>query len=75
MSVDHSGADILVAEEFLHGSYVVSVFEQMSGEAVAERMTRRGFADTGLAHRAVDSLLHGGFREMMTADDLRARVF
>jgi hypothetical protein len=35
VSVDHGGADVLVAQEFLDGPDVLARFEQVRGEAVA----------------------------------------
>lgn len=36
MSVDHGGFDVAVAEEFLNGSDVVAVFDEVGGEGMAE---------------------------------------
>ena len=36
VGVDHSGFDIFVSEEFLHGADVVPCFEKMGCEGVAE---------------------------------------
>jgi len=38
MSVDHGGFDVFVPEEFLYGSYVITGFEKVGGEAMAEGM-------------------------------------
>jgi hypothetical protein len=32
--VDHRGADVLVAQEFLHGTNIITIFQQMGGKTV-----------------------------------------
>ena len=39
VGVDHGGADVAVAQEFLYGADVVSVFQKMSGKGVSEGVT------------------------------------
>ena len=39
MGVDHRHLYIAVAQKFLYGSNVITVFEQVSGEGMPERMT------------------------------------
>jgi hypothetical protein len=48
MCVDHRGADITVAEEFLKSADIVAVFEQVGGERMAERVTHCRFSDARL---------------------------
>ena len=38
VGVDHGGFDVFVPEEFLYGSYVITGFEKVGGEAMAEGM-------------------------------------
>jgi hypothetical protein len=37
MGVDHSGGDILVAEQLLNGANIVAVLQQMCGKTVPPR--------------------------------------
>jgi hypothetical protein len=43
--VDHCGGDVFVAEQFLHRTDIIAGFQQMGGEAVAERMAADGFVN------------------------------
>jgi len=36
VGVDHGGLDVLVAEQFLDGAYVVTGFEQVGGKRMAK---------------------------------------
>ena len=45
VGVDLSGLDALVAQQFLHGSNVVSVLEQVRCKGVAESVARHLFVD------------------------------
>ena len=38
VGIDHGGANVLVAEQFLNGADVVAGFEQMSGKTVPKSM-------------------------------------
>jgi hypothetical protein len=48
MSVYHGSADILVTKQLLDGSNVVSIFQQMSCEAMSKRMATDWFIDSGI---------------------------
>lgn len=52
--IDHRGADVLVTKQLLDSPYVVPVFQEVSCEAVAERVTATGLCDP----RSVDRRLH-----------------
>ena len=41
------GGDVRVAEEFLDGADVVTGFEEVGGEGVAEGVATEGFGDAG----------------------------
>lgn len=71
VGVDHSGADVFVAEEFLNGAYVVSVLEEVGGEAVSEGVTRDALLDACLAGSFFDGTLKSGWFEMVTTHDAR----
>ena len=47
MGVDHGGFDVFVAEEFLDGSDVVAVLEEVGGEGMAEGVRADFFGDFG----------------------------
>ncbi len=69
MGVDHRGADILMAEEFLDGTHIIAILQQMRGKAMAQGVTTAALRESG----ALDGVLHGflqdGFGEMMPAFD------
>ena len=46
-----------MAEEFLNGSDIVAVFEQVGGKAVAEGVASDTLVDAGLLGRFLDRLL------------------
>ena len=66
--VDHRGADVVVPQQLLHGPDVASVFQEVGGEGVPERVRRGAFAElrptTGVEHGA---LQHGLVKMMATA--------
>ena len=47
MGVDHSGGDILVAEQLLNGANIVVVLQQMCGKTVPKSMAAGRFSDPG----------------------------
>ena len=63
--VDHRGADVLVAEQGLDGADVRSGFEEVRGEAVAERVTGRAPVEGGRRGGVADGLLQRGLVEVM----------
>jgi len=44
VGVDHGGAHILVAEQFLDGADVVAILEEVGGKRMAEGVGTDGFA-------------------------------
>jgi hypothetical protein len=67
VSVNHRRGDILVTEKFLNRPYIVARFEQMSGEAVAERVTGCGLCDGGAMEGFSDGFLHNALIRVMAA--------
>ena len=57
MSVNHRRRNVLVAEEFLHSTDVVAVFEQMCGEAVPERVATRSLRNADASDRQFHGVL------------------
>ena len=56
-----------MTKQFLDGSDVVPVLEQMRGERVSEGMTTRPLREAGLLHRSGDGALNGGFVQVKPA--------
>lgn len=44
VGVDHGGLDVLVAEQFLDGAYVVTGFEQVGGKRMAKSVAAGAIA-------------------------------
>ena len=74
VGVDHGGLHVRVAEEFLHSPDVVTVLQQVSGEGVAEGVTRGVFDKAGSAHCLFESSLQARGVYVVTAHDVGARV-
>ena len=75
MGVDHCRFDVLVAEEFLDGTDVVAIFQQVGGKAVAEGMATDALVNAGPLGRFPDRLLQTALVYVVTADGARAWVF
>jgi len=67
MRVDHRRGDVGVAEEFLDGADVVAGFEQVGGEAVAQRVAGGGFGELGAQAGVADGLLDDRLVEVVAA--------
>ena len=67
VSVDHRGFDIGVAKQFLDGTDVIAILQQVGGEAVAEGVGADALGDTGEFGRFVNRFLHTVFVQMMAA--------
>ena len=67
MCVDHGRLHIAMAEEFLNGSDVVPVFQQVGGKGMPERMAGRALGESGFAHCHLDRLLPKRFVEVVPA--------
>jgi hypothetical protein len=57
VGVDHGGADVGMAEEFLDGADIVAGFEEVGGEAVTEGMAAYFFREMGVDDGSLDSFL------------------
>ena len=69
VGVDHGGFYVLMPEEFLYGSYVVAVLEEVGGEAVAKGVGGDAFFNLCKSCGLFDSSLQGGFMNVMAAHD------
>ena len=67
MRINLRGGYVPVPEEFLHGSDVVAVFQQVSGEGVAEGVGAGALGDAGMPDRVSDRPLKDGLMEVVTA--------
>jgi len=65
--VKHGRSDILVAEQLLHGSNVVSVFQQMRRKAVSESLAAGCLFYTRSANRQLHCVLQIFFGNVMTS--------
>ena len=71
MRVDHRRFDVAMPQQLLDGSNVRTVFEQVRGKRMAERMARGSFRQTSHHHSFSDGLLHEGFVKVMATLFLR----
>ena len=67
MGVDHSGADVFVAQEFLDRSYIIAGFQQMGGKTMPEGMAGATFGDAGAFDGGGDCAADGGFMGVVAA--------
>src|SRR3972149_139676 len=74
VGIDHGGLDMLVTQEVLYRSDVIPGFEQMCGEAMAERVRRYMLVDAGEVSRAFDGFLERAACDVMTASDASSRI-
>jgi hypothetical protein len=58
MGVDHGGLDIGVAKQFLDRTDIITVLQQMSGEAVPESVGGDVFGQASTSSRLPDSTPH-----------------
>lgn len=78
MGIDLGGADGCVAEEFLDNAEVSAMFEQVSGEAVAEHVRRDVARNAGVADALFDAepKRDGGKRSAtLSEEDVGGRAF
>lgn len=68
MGVNHRGADVAVAEQFLHRANIVTVLQQVGREGVAQGMAPRMRGEPSLATGFFDCFLQDGFVEVMPTD-------
>jgi hypothetical protein len=74
VGIDHGGIDVGMAEKFLDGADIVTGFQQMGGEGMAQGVAADGFLDASLAGGATDLLLQAGFVHVVAAEDAAARI-
>ena len=74
MCIDHRRTDILVAEQFLYGTDIVSTFEQVRGEGVAEGVAGSVFRQFCLADSPFDGVLQVVFEDVVATDKAGAWI-
>ena len=66
MGVNHSGTNVFVTEEFLHGANIISRFEEVGGKRMAEGVTGDAFGEAQKLDGFSNDLLDGSLTEMMS---------
>ena len=61
VGIDHRGPHVSMTEQFLDGSDVVSVPQEMRGKAVSQRVATCRFSDSSAYNRSIDRSLDHGF--------------
>ncbi len=70
MGVDHGGADVFVAEQFLDCADVVAGLKQVRCEGMAQGVGRDVFGDFGFGGGAADGFLDAGGVEVVAKQAL-----
>ena len=65
MGVDHGGSQVVVAEQFLHRTDVITTFEQVRSKRMPQRVPGCPFGKIGLPNGPLERLLQDGFIHMM----------
>jgi hypothetical protein len=65
MGIDHRRFDIIMAQEFLDRSDIVTAFEQVSGKGMPERMASSSLRQSRLRDRISHGFLNQGFVNVM----------
>ena len=74
VGVDHGGADVLVAEQFLDGANIVAILEQMGGKGMAKGMATDALLDARFLGGFLDGALKSRFVHVVAAFFAAARV-
>ena len=67
MGINHGGADIFVAQQFLDRSDIITICQQMGSEAVAKRMAGDEFLYPGHLRSFLDRFIQTALMNMMTS--------
>jgi hypothetical protein len=65
VGVNHGGADVFVAQEFLNGANVIARFQKVRGETVSKRVNAGRFRQPGGPNRIFHGALKGRFMDMV----------
>lgn len=74
MRVNHGGPDIGMTEQFLNSSNISPGLQQMRGKAMAKRVRRYSFVDSGFLGCAMQSALENTFVHMMPMNGTVVRI-
>jgi hypothetical protein len=74
VGVDHGGAHVFVAKQFLNGADVVAVFQQVGGEGMPQRVGGDGLLDLCGYGGPADGALNDGFVQVGTANFLTCGI-
>ena len=74
MGIDHGGTHVLVSQEFLHRTDIVSVLQQMGGKTMSQGVTAATFGDACVLERLFHGSLQHCFRHMVSAFNPRTQV-
>ncbi len=74
VGVNHRGRDILVPEEFLNGSNIIAILQEMGSKTVPKRVATRRFCDPAGPNGVFDRVLQVSFRDMVPAELAAARI-
>jgi len=70
MGIDHRCPHVFVAQEFLYGPDVVTVFQKMRGETMSKRVASPTFCDQRLSHSFAHRFLDETLVKMMATLDV-----
>ena len=68
MSIHHGGAHVLMPQQFLNGSYIISIFQQLRCEAVSQSVHSNLFMNICFFGSPFDSPLQSRLMDMMPTD-------
>jgi len=74
VSVDHGGLYILVTEEFLDRSNIITVLQKMRGKGMTEGVWADGFVDPSGLRGLTHSFLQDSGIQMMSSGSFGSRV-
>ena len=74
MGINHGGTDVFVAQQFLNCTNIVSVLQEMGGEAVTKCMTADEFINPGHLRSFLDRFIQTALMNMMTPLDTASWV-
>ena len=63
--IDHGGAQVGVAEQFLDGPNIAAGLQKMRREAVSKRVRSHSFLDVSILDRPTQRLAKNAFMQMM----------
>jgi hypothetical protein len=74
VGADHRRLDVLVAQQWLDGAYVIVVLQEVRGEAVAQGVRAGRFGDARPLRRLADRFLQPAFVQVVASYGAAAGV-